>query len=476
MQIKNRVLCLCIAFVMVFTIIPLEAFAIDAPQISEDEIIQKEIVGVKKFSNYIANQEVALNKIEDVKLPDKLEVKFKDSDEYTSIDLYWNKTEVKKVINKLGRHTITPKIDGKYILVGVKIPNIELKIVKANTSIKDLKVNRTQKARSTMSDIIYINPGNSRVVKLQMKKGGKWKTMKTYKTSKYTNTKLKIIYPKNWWYVSNSYWRILVPATSKAKGYISKTIKVHTKRYYQNPKKYAQIKDKISLKESGGYNLKLGYMGLKVKKVNRFFHIGNRYWPRYTRTTKNKVKAFQRKKHLKVTGVVDKKTWLKMGFSSKSWYSLGAYVTPVKVNPASTKSQHIETMIKTAEKYLGDDYVVGASGKPGQGTDCSGLVMQALYSVGIDPYPVNVVRHAKPGYEFESRNLYKSKKFKKVSYRNKKRGDLVFYCGRNGVVNHVAIYLGNGKIIESNPNRIVVNNVRGGRGDRIFKGVRRVFN
>ena len=351
MQIKNRVLCLCIAFVMVFTIIPLEAFAIDAPQISEDEIIQKEIVGVKKFSNYIANQEVALNKIEDVKLPDKLEVKFKDSDEYTSIDLYWNKTEVKKVINKLGRHTITPKIDGKYILVGVKIPNIELKIVKANTSIKDLKVNRTQKARSTMSDIIYINPGNSRVVKLQMKKGGKWKTMKTYKTSKYTNTKLKIIYPKNWWYVSNSYWRILVPATSKAKGYISKTIKVHTKRYYQNPKKYAQIKDKISLKESGGYNLKLGYMGLKVKKVNRFFHIGNRYWPRYTRTTKNKVKAFQRKKHLKVTGVVDKKTWLKMGFSSKSWYSLGAYVTPVKVNPASTKSQHIETMIKTAEKY-----------------------------------------------------------------------------------------------------------------------------
>ena len=102
--------------------------------------------------------------------------------------------------------------------------------------------------------------------------------------------------------------------------------------------------------------------------------------------------------------------------------------------------------------------------------------MQALYSVGIDPYPVNVVRHAKPGYEFESRNLYKSKKFKKVSYRNKKRGDLVFYCGRNGVVNHVAIYLGNGKIIESNPNRIVVNNVRGGRGDRIIKGVRRVFN
>lgn len=476
MQIKNRVLCLCIAFVMVFTIIPLEAFAIDVPQISEDEIIQKEIVGVKKFSNYIANQEVALNKIEDVKLPDKLEVKFKDSDEYTSIDLYWNKTEVKKVINKLGRHTITPKIDDKYILVGVKIPNIELKIVKANTSIKDLKVNRTQKARSTMSDIIYINPGNSRVVKLQMKNGGKWKTMKTYKTSKYTNTKLKIIYPKIWWYVSNSYWRILVPATSKAKGYISKTIKVHTKRYYQNPKKYAQIKDKISLKESGGYNLKLGYMGLKVKKVNRFFHIGNRYWPRYTRTTKNRVKAFQRKKHLKVTGVVDKKNWLKMGFSSKSWYSLGAYVTPVKVNPASTKSQHIETMIKTAEKYLGDDYVVGASGKPGQGTDCSGLVMQALYSVGIDPYPVNVVRHAKPGYEFESRNLYKSKKFKKVSYRNKKRGDLVFYCGRNGVVNHVAIYLGNGKIIESNPNRIVVNNVRGGRGDRIIKGVRRVFN
>ena len=375
----------------------------------------------------------------------------------------------------MGKHKFTPSIDSKYVLSGVKLPTIEINVVKASTKVKGLDTSRSQKARSTMSDYIYITPGYSRTVKLQMKKSGKWRTMKTYKTSKNSTAKLKLVYSKDWWYKTKSYWRVVVSSTNTSTGYISKTVTVKAKKYYQNPKKYVQIKDKITLKSSGGYNLSLGYMGFKVRKVNSYFHIGNRYWPRYTYTTRNKVKAFQRRKHLKVTGVVDKKTWLKMGFSSSSWYNLGAYVTPVKVTPASTKSQHIETMISTAKKYLGDDYVVGGSGRPGQGTDCSGLVMQALYSAGVDPYPVSVVRHSKPGYEYESRNLYKNKKFKTVSYRNKKRGDLIFYCGGSGVVNHVAIYLGNGKVIESCPNRIVISDIRG-RGHTIIKGVKRVFN
>ena len=92
-------------------------------------------------------------------------------------------------------------------------------------------------------------------------------------------------------------------------------------------------------------------MGLKVRKVNRYFHIGSKYWPRYTRQTRQKVKAFQRRKKLKATGVVDLKTWRKMGFSKKSWKTLGAYVSPIKVNPSSTKKQHIDAMINTAKKY-----------------------------------------------------------------------------------------------------------------------------
>lgn len=46
-------------------------------------------------------------------------------------------------------------------------------------------------------------------------------------------------------------------------------------------------------------------------------------------------------------------------------------------------------MIRRAYDYLGNDYVIGASGAPGLGIDCSGLVMQALYAAGLDTSPIN---------------------------------------------------------------------------------------
>lgn len=110
-------------------------------------------------------------------------------------------------------------------------------------------------------------------------------------------------------------------------------------------------------------------------------------------------------------------------------------------------------MIKTAESYLGTEYVVGAAGVPGSGIDCSGLVMQAMYSIGIDPAPVSVTRHTQPGYEFESRNLWNLPTLKTVS--TPKRGDLVFYQNSKGTIIHVAIYLGNNRVIESWPEKVV---------------------
>ncbi|MFQ7756483.1 MAG: NlpC/P60 family protein [Intestinibacter bartlettii] len=96
-------------------------------------------------------------------------------------------------------------------------------------------------------------------------------------------------------------------------------------------------------------------------------------------------------------------------------------------------------------------------------------------SAGINPSPVNVIRHSQPGYEYESRNLFNSKKFKKISYKNRKRGDLIFYSNSNGVIIHIAIYLGNDKVIESWPNKVVVWPIKNSHRSRIA-GVRRVFN
>ena len=80
----------------------------------------------------------------------------------------------------------------------------------------------------------------------------------------------------------------------------------------------------------------------------------------------------------------------------------------MKVNEESTRSDHIEAMIDTAYSYLGTPYVIGASGPVGTGVDCSGLVMQGLYAAGMDISPINPVRHAQPGYEYESRNMWAS--------------------------------------------------------------------
>ena len=149
------------------------------------------------------------------------------------------------------------------------------------------------------------------------------------------------------------------------------------------------------------------------------------------------------------------------------------YTAPVLVNDKSTKKDHIEAMIKTAYKYLGDPYVVCRSGAPGKGLDCSGLVMQACYGAGVDLWPSNPARHRLPAYEYESRNIAKMKNLKTVSYKNRKRGDLIFYSAGGRVI-HVAIYLGKNKIIHSAPGGVRVSSVKYKYG-KVSK-VKRIFN
>lgn len=249
-------------------------------------------------------------------------------------------------------------------------------------------------------------------------------------------------------------------------------------RKYQNPAQYYQIKNSISL-SGGGYNLSYGYEGIKVRKVIQRLGLGNGVGMGgafYGNNVVNAVKNFQRTHGLSQTGTVDLLTWLNMGFSQTEWESWGAYVSPVRVNESSTRNQHIEAMISRAYDYLGNDYVIGASGAPGLGIDCSGLVMQALYAAGLDTSPINPVSHAQPGHEYESRNMWASSKFMHVPYGQRQRGDLIFYQNSNGTVIHVAIYLGNNQVIEAWPNKVVVAPVRYGSGSRAnIKGVARPF-
>lgn len=268
----------------------------------------------------------------------------------------------------------------------------------------------------------------------------------------------------------------IVPKYTPAPGSTSRPYMETKYRVYQNPSQYYQISNSITL-TGGGYNLSYGFEGVKVMQVIRRLGLGTGIGMGgafYGTNVQNAVANFQRANGLSPTGVVDLLTWLRLGFNQLEWEVWGAYVSPMKVNEMSSRADHIEAMISTAYSYMGTPYVIGASGPPGTGVDCSGLVMQALYSAGLDISPINPVRHAHPGYEYESRNMWASPQFLHVDYSQRQRGDLIFYQNSGGVVIHVAIYLGNDMVIESWPNEVYVWPIQNAQRSNI-KGVVRPF-
>lgn len=251
--------------------------------------------------------------------------------------------------------------------------------------------------------------------------------------------------------------------------YVAKT------KGYQNPKQYYQVQySQIKPYGTVGYNLGWGYMGVKTYMVCKKLGIYNGY--NFMGDAQiNAVKNFQRRHGLKATGWVDKKTWTTLGFSASSWTSIDSYVAPLKAFAWDNRQKHIEAMINQAYKYLGNKYLEGASSSPSYGVDCSGLVMQGLYAGGINPAPISSINHASPGNEYNSRNLWASPKLKRVPFNQRQRGDLIFYYQPGThTIWHVAIYLGNDKVIESWPPKVVVWPIRNAQRN-VIAGVKRPF-
>ena len=120
------------------------------------------------------------------------------------------------------------------------------------------------------------------------------------------------------------------------------------------------------------------------------------------------------------------------------------YRTESRISKTASKLECINTMIGRAYEYLGTPYKWDYSCAPGVGVDCSGLVMQCLYAVGMDLSPFNPWDHFyTPGHDQYANGMWDSPRFKHLSFSERQRGDLVCYPG------HIAIYLGNDKIIEA---------------------------
>ena len=120
------------------------------------------------------------------------------------------------------------------------------------------------------------------------------------------------------------------------------------------------------------------------------------------------------------------------------------YRTESRISKTASKLECINTMIGRAYEYLGTPYKWDYSCAPGVGVDCSGLVMQCLYAVGMDLSPFNPWDHFyTPGHDQYANGMWDSPRFKHLSFSERQRGDLVCYP------RHIAIYLGNDKIIEA---------------------------
>lgn len=318
------------------------------------------------------------------------------------------------------------------------------------TKVNGFPRSKTFVAGKTAKLSVAVSPGGVRKVTLQRKVSGKWVSVSSKSTS--TSGKATISLPGS---VINktkkSYWRLKVSALSgstPAKSLTTEALWVTTKPAYQTPGSYQKVVLTIPAASGAGYKLTKGMNGVKVSKVQRKLGMGSR-WETMDNATISKVKAFQRKKGLKVTGVVDKKTWLALGLSASSWTSLDTYRAKVRVDYSATKKERIEIMIKEIYKYRGSKshYVWGGAGSPAQGADCSGLVLQGLYAAGLNPKSITTVKHSLPLYR-TSKELMRVGNMKKVAYSQKKRGDLVFFGYRGGPISHVGVYLGNGKFFD----------------------------
>lgn len=99
------------------------------------------------------------------------------------------------------------------------------------------------------------------------------------------------------------------------------------------------------------------------------------------------------------------------------------------------RQQKVNTVISTAKSLLGTPYVWGGESLSEGGFDCSGFTMY-------------VFRRA--GYSLNRISADQARQGVYVSRAHIQPGDLVFYSFKqNGVIDHVGIYIGNGKMIHS---------------------------
>jgi cell wall-associated NlpC family hydrolase len=105
----------------------------------------------------------------------------------------------------------------------------------------------------------------------------------------------------------------------------------------------------------------------------------------------------------------------------------------IVANSGSTRKR-ASRAVATGRRYVGVPYVWG--GSTPSGFDCSGFVQYVYRKHGV-PLPRTSRQMAHAGQKV------------RASVANLREGDLMLFRGRNGVINHVALYAGRNRILHS---------------------------
>ncbi|NLD99562.1 MAG: C40 family peptidase [Fibrobacter sp.] len=139
------------------------------------------------------------------------------------------------------------------------------------------------------------------------------------------------------------------------------------------------------------------------------------------------------------------------------------YEPAIQQNSLNTiNKNHItdEQLLKAVSSYIGTPYKYG--GMDRRGLDCSGFVCCVFRDVLDVKLPHNSFELYKMGTS--------------VSVRRAIQGDLVFFRGRRRIIDHVGIYLGDGKFVHASTNRgVIYSELSQDYYKSHFAGIRRIF-
>lgn len=144
--------------------------------------------------------------------------------------------------------------------------------------------------------------------------------------------------------------------------------------------------------------------------------------------------------------VEDLGDWVKVDLDGEDAYVAKQYVTvedTLKTAITMTELLYGEgvsdvrvDLVEYAKQFVGNPYVWGGTSLT-KGADCSGFVMSVFKKYGVK------LSHSSRAQANEGT---------KISTADLLPGDLIFYANSSGTINHVAIYIGGGRVVHaSNP-------------------------